>query len=159
VQHVDTRELVAQNLSTREALLASTIADIHTLVVQAMKRPAHDPCGCVDEQVASQILMRTAPVLDLVLGRKPPSKGDQSRLELIAKLARLSVPVMPIYPNESDLNAHEDYTQTIDKLMWEHIEEVDKALPIKNAKGQGDLTASYRWCEDVAENGYDQWGR
>jgi hypothetical protein len=157
--HINNRDLFAQNLSTREALVGSELLIVHGLVEKFMKRPVNDPDGYIDEQLACEILMHTAPVIDMIFGRKPFNKGDASRLELIAKLARLSVPVMPTYPVQSDLDAHEEYTQTIDRLMWKHIEEVDKALPIKDKKGRGDFAASCRWCEDVAENGYDQRGR
>jgi hypothetical protein len=151
--HINTRDLVAQNLSTREAILASVIAEIHTMADRAEKLPIASP-DCDLPDFASKLLMLTAPVLDLVLGRKQHRPGDVSRIELIGKLSQMQVPLMPMYPNESDIDAHEDYTNKVQQLMEEHIEHVDKALPIS-----GDLCASYRWCEDVASEGYDQRGR
>lgn len=151
---INTRDLVAANLTVREALLASIIAEIHTIIEKAQSRPSHCPDGSISEEVAASILMMTAPVLDLVLGRKKHRPGDLSRIELIAKLAKMEVPVMPTYPDERDLDAYEDYSNKVEQLMLDHLAVVDKSLPIP-----GDLAASYRWADDVAENGYDQRGR
>jgi hypothetical protein len=151
--HINTRDLVAANLTTREAILASIIAEIHTMADRAEKLPVASP-DCDLPDFAAKLLMLTGPVLDLVLGRKQHRPGDVSRIELIGKLSQLQVPLMPMYPNHWDIEACEDYCNAVHEITDRHITGVKEALPVP-----GSLIASYNTVEQIADEGYDQRGR
>lgn len=160
MRHIRTDELVAANFTVREALFASVIAEIYTLVEKAEKarrrsfpanvidffRSRSRPDSSISDTVATAILNLATPVLDTTLGRKQHRPGDVSRIKLIGALAAMNVPVMPMYPSEEDIDNTQAYCDAVEAATERHLTDVRSDLPIP-----GEFEASRNWALDRVE--------
>lgn len=128
--HINTRDLVAANLTEREALVASTLADILDTIEQWRALPLSAP-EATGEYIAEKVRLRAEATMKTLMARKAFSRHDSAKLKFIADITRLTPPT-PIgtYPSEDHVRDYEQHSTDVADAAQSYLANVCTGMPV-----------------------------
>lgn len=161
--HINTRDLVAANLSVREALLASALADILDTIEQWRHLPLSAP-EATGEYIAEKIRLRSEAAIKTLMARQTLGRHDSAKLRLIADIARLSPPSpLKTYPSEGHIRDYEQHSMDIADAAQSYLTNICSGMPVScltemstiftNALHDREpFAGSIKWAQDNVES-------
>lgn len=162
--NITTSEIVSAGLTNREALVASTLAEVLVLICEAQENCEHAPEGSISEHWAGKIKTRAEDALKKILGRKEFCRHEKAQLDFVAEICRLHTPSpIGMYPGENDITEYRDYAEDIAGAAQAHLTNVCAGMPVSVVTEMATIftnalhdrepfSGSLKWSRDWAES-------